>query len=70
VFGNDLLACNQNDPARIGAQRDLPSGKPGRNAIAVAVILDQTGRADPNGLLDIAVKDASQRESVRSFVYR
>jgi len=61
VFGNDILARHQHNPACIDAQGDMAPGKPGRNAISIAVILNQAGGEHPYRLLDISIESPTQR---------
>ncbi len=67
VLGDHILTCNHFDATGIGPQRDMVSSKTGRNAVAVAVILNQASRAHPNGLLNIAIKRAAERAQFSLF---
>ena len=61
VLGDHLIIGNQNNPVRISAQRDVMPGIPGRNAVAVAVILNKAGGAHPHGFFHVAIKAMPKR---------
>ena len=61
MFSDNFVVCDHDKPISIGAQRDVMPRMCAWHAVAIAVILHETGGSDPQSLFDIAVERAPQR---------
>ena len=60
VFSDYISTGNHHNATGIGPQRDPVPCITGRNAVAVAVVLNQAGGSHTHSLLDIAIKGTAQ----------
>ncbi len=67
MLADDLPLRRDGDPVRIEPHADRTVGEGGRNAVAVALDMDQAGRRHPLGLLDKAIERPLRHHEARAL---